>query len=149
MLNISYINYSLNCLLCKSDESWLWHRCIAHLKKLVSMNFVVGLPKLKFEKDRVCEVCQKEKQSKISFKHNKFVSISGRVELLHMDLFRPSRIMNLGGSYYSLVVVDDFSRYTWTLFIVTKDDTFKAFKRHAKFLQNEKSSNIVAIKIDH
>jgi len=66
-----------------------------------------------------------------------------------MDLFGPSRTMSLGGNLYALVIVDDFSRYTWTLFLVAKKDTFHAFKRLAKMIENEKSSNIMSIRSDH
>jgi len=55
-----------------------------------------------------------------------------------MDLFGPSRTMNLGGNYYALVIVDDFSRFTWTLFLVAKNKTFYAFKKLANALENEK-----------
>ena len=65
-----------------------------------------------------------------------------------MDLFGPSRTMSLGGNLY-VFVIDDFSRFTWTLFLVTKNDTFHAFKRLAKVLENEKSSKIVSIRSDH
>ena len=54
-----------------------------------------------------------------------------------MDLFGPSRTMTLGGNLYALVIVNDFSRYTWTLFLVAKNDIFHAFKRLAKMLENE------------
>ena len=40
------------------------------------------------------------------------VSIEIPLEMLHMDLFGPSRTMSLGGNLYALVIVDDFSRYT-------------------------------------
>ena len=66
-----------------------------------------------------------------------------------MDLFGPSRTMSLGGNLYALVIVDDFSRYTWTLFLAAKNDTFHAFKILAKMLENEKSSKIVSIRSDH
>ena len=51
---------SMGCLLFKHDESWLWHRRIAHihmhhLNKLISKDLVIGIPKLKFEKDHLCE----------------------------------------------------------------------------------------------
>ena len=57
---------SISCLLTKHEESWFWHRRIAHiqmphLNKLVSNELVLGLPKLKFEKEHVCEACQKGK----------------------------------------------------------------------------------------
>jgi len=54
-----------------------------------------------------------------------------------MDLFGPSRTMSLGGNYYGLVIVDDFSRFTWTLFIVSKDHAFTSFKHLARVLENE------------
>jgi len=57
--------------------------------------------------------------------------------------------MSLGGNYYALVIVDDFSRYTWTLFLESKSDAFVAFKKLAKRLQNTKSSNIGSIRSDH
>jgi len=64
-----------------------------------------------------------------------------------MNLFEPSRTMSIGGNYYGLVIVDDFSRFTQTLFIVTKDDAFDVFKRLAKIIQNEKNCTIAAIKL--
>jgi len=36
--------------------------------------------------------------------------------------------MSLGGNLYALVIVDDFSRYTWTLFLAAKNDTFSCFQ---------------------
>jgi len=51
---------------------------------------VEGLPKLKFQKDRVCEASQKGKQTKVSFKAKNVVSTERPLEMLHMDLFGPS-----------------------------------------------------------
>jgi len=44
-----------------------------HLSRIASKDLVVGLPKLKFEKDKVCKACQKGKQTKNAFTHNGFV----------------------------------------------------------------------------
>ena len=146
--------WSIGCLLSKQDESWLWHRRIAHihmnnLNKLISKDLVIGLPKLKFEKDHICEACQKGKQVKSSFQIKNVVSSLKPLELLRMDLFGPSRTMNLGGNYYALVIVDDFSMFTWTLFLETKSDAFSAFKKLARRLQNTKNCNIGSIRSDH
>ena len=67
------------CFLSKDDDPWLWHRRIAHinmehLNKLISKDLVIGLPKLKFEKDRLCDACQKGKQVRVSFKSKNIVS---------------------------------------------------------------------------
>nr|KYP46180.1 hypothetical protein KK1_032224 [Cajanus cajan] len=69
------------CLMSKEDESWLWHKRIAHinmehLNKLISKDLVIGLPKIKFEKNKLCDACQKGKQVKVSFKPKNIVTTS-------------------------------------------------------------------------
>jgi len=154
MLNICDIASSMTCLLSKNDDSWLWHRRLAHihmhhLDRLVSKNLVEGLPTLKYEKDRICEDCQKGKQTKNVFKSKNFVSTTRPLEMLHMDLFGPSRTMSLGGNYYGLIIIDDFFRFTWTLFIVSKDHAFTTFKHLARVLENENNCHISSIKSHH
>jgi len=95
------------------------------------------------------EACQKGKQVKNSFQRKNLVSTLKPLELLHMNLFGPSRTMSLGGNYYGLVIVDDYSRYTWTLFFRTKNDAFDVFRKLVKVIQNEKGLNIVSIRSDH
>ena len=62
-----------------------------HLNRLISKDLVIGLPKLKLEKDKLCDACQKGKQTKVSFKSKNIVSHTQPLQLLHMDLFVPSR----------------------------------------------------------
>ena len=104
-------NKVISCLSTSNDEKWLWHRRLGHasmsqLSKLFKNECVVGLPKLDFQKDKLCDACQFEKQSKSS------VSTTKPLELIHMDLFGPSKTLSLGGKRYAYVLVDDFSRFT-------------------------------------
>ena len=154
MIDLSIKQENNHCFLSKDDDPWLWHKRIAHinmdhLNKLISKDLVVGLPKLKFEKDKLCDACQKGKQTRVSFKPKNAVSTTQPLQLLHMDLFGPSRTMSFGGNYYALVIVDDFSRYTWTLFITHKSDSFQAFRKLAKVIQNKKNLKIASIRSDH
>jgi len=60
------------CLMAKNEDSWLWHKCLSHvhfdlLNKIVFKDLVVELPKIKFEKDKLCDVYQKGKQTRVSF----------------------------------------------------------------------------------
>ena len=119
------------------------------LNKLISKDLVIGLPKIKFEKDKICAACQKGKQVRSSFHSKNILSTSKPLELLHMDLFGPSRIKSYGGNYYALVIVDDYSRFTWTFFLTLKSEAFKAFKKFAKLVQNEKDLKIKIIRSDH
>jgi hypothetical protein len=45
------------------------------------------------------------------------MTTSRPLELLHMDLFGPVAYLSIGGSKYVLVIVDDFSRFTWVFFL--------------------------------
>nr|GFB07870.1 hypothetical protein [Tanacetum cinerariifolium] len=45
-----------------------------------------------------------------------------RLHLLHMDLCGPMRIAGINGKRYVLVIVDDYSRYTWVHFLRSKDE---------------------------
>nr|KYP32679.1 hypothetical protein KK1_046570 [Cajanus cajan] len=57
---------------------------------------------------------------KARFKSKNQISTSRPLQLIHMDLFGPSRTMSLGGNYYGLVIVDDYSRFTWLFFLQIK-----------------------------
>jgi len=74
------------------------------------------------------------------------ISTSRSLELLHLDLFGLSRTMSIGGNYYALVIMDNYSRFTWTLFLPLKNNAFKAFQKLAKLIQNEKDLKIKALR---
>ena len=110
---------------------------------------MIGLPKLKFNKDKPCDACQKGQQSKSSFKLKNVVSTSRPLELIHMDLFGPTRVASLGGMHYAYVLVDDYSGYTWVCFLAHKNNVFKAFENISKRVQKEKGFCISFIRSDH
>ena len=62
------------------------------------------------------------KQSKKSYPTQINTKIIEALELLHIDLCGPSAIESFGGSKYILVIVDDFSRFTWVFFLKQKSD---------------------------
>nr|GFA70448.1 hypothetical protein [Tanacetum cinerariifolium] len=111
-----------------SSQAWLWYRRLSHLNfdtiNLLSKNdIVVGLPKLKFIKDHLCSSCELRKAKRKSL-HSKLTPSSKRqLHLLHMDLCGPMRVASINGKRYVLVIVDDYSRYTWTHFLRSKDET--------------------------
>lgn len=82
-----------------------------HLNKLVKHDLVIELPKVKLIKDRLCDTCQKGKQTKLSFKPKNIVTTTRPLQLIHMDLFGPLRTRSFGDDVYTLVIIDDFSRY--------------------------------------
>nr|GFA55000.1 hypothetical protein [Tanacetum cinerariifolium] len=118
------------CLMAKatSSQAWLWHRRLSHLNfdtiNLLSKNdIMVGLPKLKFIKDHLYSSCELGKAKRKSFRTKITSSSKRRLQLLHMDLCGPMRVASINGKRYVLVIVDDYSRYTWTYFLRAKDET--------------------------
>ena len=72
-----------------------------------------GLPEISFKSNnKICESCVQEKQTRNSFK-SRFENLSTKLlELIHMDLFGPTRSASLSGKKYGYVLVDNFSRFT-------------------------------------
>ncbi|GJT51298.1 retrovirus-related pol polyprotein from transposon TNT 1-94 [Tanacetum coccineum] len=112
----------------KSSQAWLWHHHLSQLNfdtinLLSKNNIVTGLPKLKFVKDHLCSSCELEKAKRKSFHTKTTPSSKIWLQLLHMDLCGPMRVESINGKKYVLVTVDDYSRYTWTHFLRSKDET--------------------------
>ncbi|GJU07860.1 retrovirus-related pol polyprotein from transposon TNT 1-94 [Tanacetum coccineum] len=66
------------------------------------------------------------------------VSMTRCLELLHMDLLVPSSVRSYGGNRYTLVIVDDYSRYTWTRDLKDKTKAFDQFEIFS-YSQNSKA----------
>ena len=71
------------------------------------------------------------------------------MQLLHVDLFGPPSHASLGGKKYCLVIVDDYSRYTWVYFFKHKSETQQNFIDFAKEVQRQHKLPIMAIRSDN
>ncbi|GJZ50085.1 retrovirus-related pol polyprotein from transposon TNT 1-94, partial [Tanacetum coccineum] len=118
------------CLLSKASKtkSWLWHRRLSHLNfgainHLARHGLVRGLPKLKFEKDHLCSACAMGKSKKKPHKPKSEDTNQEKLYLLHMDLCGLMRVTSVNGKKYILVIVDDYSRFTWVKCLRTDNGT--------------------------
>ena len=128
------------CFSILNDDAWLWHRRLGHasiklISQISSKELIRGIPNIKFVKDNVCNACQLGKQIKGSFKSKNQISTSRPLQLIHMDLFGLIAILSLGGRKYAFVIVDDYSRYTWTYFLAHKSDCFRHFLSFVNLLK--------------
>ncbi|GKA04957.1 retrovirus-related pol polyprotein from transposon TNT 1-94 [Tanacetum coccineum] len=129
------------------DGKVIGHANMRLIQSLVSKKLVRNLPKLKFDQ-HFCDACKIRKQAHASHKAKNIVSTTRCLELLHMDLFGPSAVRSYGGNRYTLVIVDDYSRYTWTRFLKDKTEAFSQFKIFSKKIQNRLGCTIVSIRTD-
>ena len=118
------------------------------LKKVFKSNFVRGVKDVTFEKDKLCGACQARKQVENTHPYKNFMSTSRPLEL-HMDLFGPTTYKSIGGNLYCLVIVDDYTRYTWVFFLQEKLETMGIFKKFAKRALNLFGNSIVKIRSEN
>ncbi|GJZ78620.1 retrovirus-related pol polyprotein from transposon TNT 1-94 [Tanacetum coccineum] len=143
------------CLMAKatSSQAWLWHCRLLHLNfdtinLLFKNNIVTGIPKLKFVKDHLCSSCQLGSSKRKSFHTKTTPSSKERLHLLHMDLCGPMRVESINGKKYVLVIADDYSRYTWTHFLRSKDETPEVLIDFLTLVQRGLHDQVRTIRID-
>ena len=146
---------SAMCLFGKADMGWLWHRRLAHvnmrtLQSLHKGGHILGLKDdVSFCKDRVCRACVEGKMHDSPHKSKNIISSKRILELLHVDLFGPPSHASLGGKKYCLVIVDDYSRFTWVYFFKLKSETQQTVIDFANEVQRQHNVPILAIRSDN
>nr|GFA17503.1 hypothetical protein [Tanacetum cinerariifolium] len=147
---------SSTCLLAKasSSQSCLWHQRLSHLNfstinNLVKNNLVQGLPKMKFEKYHLCSACE---QWKIHWKHHKSKTVFASnkpLSLRYMDLCGSMRVQSINGKRYVLVIVVDYSRYTWVFFLHSKDEASEVIISFIKKTQVNLQLHVQRVRTDN
>ncbi|GKA78976.1 retrovirus-related pol polyprotein from transposon TNT 1-94 [Tanacetum coccineum] len=130
------------CFLSKATKtkSWLWHCHLSYLNfgainHLARHGLVRGLPILKFEKDYLFSACAIGKSKKQSHKPKSEDTNQEKLYLLHMDLCGPMRIASVNGKKYILVIMDDYSGFTWVKFLASKDEAPDFIIKFLKMIQ--------------
>jgi hypothetical protein len=113
------------CLIAKANMGWLWHCRLDHvgmrnLHKLQKEGHILGLMNVAFAKDRPCGPCQAGKQVGVPHYVKNTMITTKPLEMLHMDLVGPITYISIGDNKYSLVIIDDYSRFTWVFFFKIK-----------------------------
>nr|GFB15707.1 retrotransposon protein Ty1-copia subclass [Tanacetum cinerariifolium] len=104
---------------------------------------------MKFEKDHLCsayeqgKIHQKHHKSKTDFASNK------PLYLLHMDLYGSMRVQSINGERFVLVVVDDYSRYTWVFFLHSKDEASEVIISFIKKTQVNLQLQVQRVRTDN
>jgi hypothetical protein len=114
----SFAQSSLRSLISQSSsELWKWHRRLGHLSfnllcRLSGLGVLRGLSLLKFESNLVCALCHHGKMIAASHSLVNTMMTEQLGQLLHMDTVGSSRVHSMGGKWYVLVIIDDYSHYS-------------------------------------
>ncbi|GKB02388.1 retrovirus-related pol polyprotein from transposon TNT 1-94 [Tanacetum coccineum] len=144
-----------SCFFAKASDNlnWLWHKRLAHLNfkiinKLTKQNLVIGLPSLVYSKDKPCSSCEKGKHHRANFKTKQTSSMKKYLHLLYMDLFGPVTPRSINHEKYTLVIVDEYSRYTWIHFLKKKSQAPKTIMSFIKRVENQNDIKVKQLRTD-
>nr|GEX97099.1 retrovirus-related Pol polyprotein from transposon TNT 1-94 [Tanacetum cinerariifolium] len=147
---------SLICLMARANptKSWLWHQRLSHLNfdtinDLAKNDLVSGLPKFKYAKEHLCPSCEQGKSKRALHPPKPVPNSKHWLHLLHMDLCGPMRFANINGKRYVLVILDDYSRYTWVHFLRTKDETPEVIKNFLKKIYVHLQAPVIIVCTDN
>nr|GEW86911.1 retrovirus-related Pol polyprotein from transposon TNT 1-94 [Tanacetum cinerariifolium] len=135
-------------------KSWLWHRHMPYLNfgalnHLARNGLLRGLPRLKFENDHLCSACAMGKSKKQSHKPKSEDTNQEKLYLLRMDLCGPKRVASVNGKKYILVIVDDYSQFTWVKFLESKDEDPDFIIKFLKMIQVRLNAAVRNIRTDN
>ncbi|GJY51432.1 retrovirus-related pol polyprotein from transposon TNT 1-94 [Tanacetum coccineum] len=156
LLDMSSLTLNGACFFAKASESvnWLWHKRLSHLNfkninKLAKQNKVLSLPSLVYSKDKPCTTSEKGKHHRVSFKTKQNFSIRKCLHLLHMDLFGPISSMSINHEKYTIVIVDEYSRYTWVYFLSKKNQALEMIMSFIRMVENQNDVKVKQIRTDN
>ena len=132
--------------------SKLWHERFGHisfavLKEMQKQGLVANLPALE-EMPDVCNACMMGKQHQLPFPQESKNRAMAPLQLVHADLCGKMPTQALGGSFYFLLFVDDYSRKMWVYFLKSKDEAFGKFKTWHALVENESGNKLKMLRTD-
>lgn len=142
-------NTNLKCVqLNRLGDSATWHARLGHvatgtMKTMINKEIVTGIPDIDVEKE-MCASCLLGKQTRQSFPKATLYRASQALELVHGDLCGPISPSTAAKSRYVFVLIDDYTRYMWTILLREKGETFDKFKHFKKRVEQE-TGNVIKI----
>nr|GEU71954.1 retrovirus-related Pol polyprotein from transposon TNT 1-94 [Tanacetum cinerariifolium] len=144
------------CLMARATptKSWLWHQQLSHLNfdtinDLAKNDLVSSLPRFKYAKEHLCPFCEQGKSKRASHPYKPVPNSKQRLHLLHIDLCGPMRVASINGKRYVLVIVDDYSRYTWVHFLRTKDEMPEVINNFLKKISVCLQAPVIIVRTDN
>ncbi|KAL0359324.1 UNVERIFIED_CONTAM: Retrovirus-related Pol polyprotein from transposon TNT 1-94 [Sesamum angustifolium] len=138
----------------QTDSAAAWHARLGHvgyqmLQQISSKRLLDGLPTLKnVHEDVVCQGCQYGKSHHLPFKMSSNRRTTS-LELIHTDLMGPTRTPSCSHNHYVMVLVDDYSRYTWTYFLKEKNEALSKFVEFRNKVEKELGQKVKCLRSDN
>ena len=147
---LSTVSSSPTALVSTAANVRIWHSRLGHpssaiFRKVLSTNKVVvhGTSSLAF----FCKDCALAKNHKLPFGSPQSVSTTS-LELLHCDVWGPSPVVSVSGYRYYLLIVDDYSKYSWYFPLKSQSYVFLTFVEYKSYVENTLGNKIKVVRSD-
>ncbi|KAL4572640.1 hypothetical protein LXL04_019420 [Taraxacum kok-saghyz] len=135
----------------EGKTSTLWHQRLGHMREkgmkiLASKGRIPDLKKVTID---FCEPCVMGKQKKVSFLKSGNPPKSGKLELIHSDVYGSTSVSSVGGARYYVTFIDDCTKKVWVYFLKQKSEVFNEFKKWRAIVENEKNLKIKCFRSDN
>lgn len=135
-----------------ANESARWHARLGHIgvetmKLMIRKELVSGIPNISIEKE-ACESCALGKQTRQAFPKATLFRAEEPLELIHGDLCGPITPATPARNKYIFVLVDDHTRYMWTILMKEKSDAFEKFKAFKTMIEQQTQKKIKTLRAD-
>ncbi|GJZ65977.1 retrovirus-related pol polyprotein from transposon TNT 1-94 [Tanacetum coccineum] len=126
---------------CDSDLEAAFRRNTCFVRNLEGVDL--------YHKEHLCPSCEQGKSKKASHLPKPVPNSKQRLHLLHMDLCGPMRVESINGKRYVLVIVYDYSRYTWVHFLRSKDEAPEVIKTFLKKITMLLQAPVIIVRTDN
>lgn len=128
----------------------LWHERLGHssqkaLEQLKSKDMLKNIGDCNFE---FCKSCLSGKQKKVSSSLNENKA-SRILQLVHSDVFGPTLVASLGGSWYYISFIDDYSRKVWIYLMKYKFEVLNKFREFVALVENQIGNRLKQLRTDN
>ena len=135
-----------------SDQAWLWHGRLGHVnfhsvKLLPEKGLVEGVPAIEHPY-QICRNCLVAKQTRTSYPRVARWRAQKKLELVHVDLCGPITPSTAGGNRYFMLLIDDYTRWTYVYVLKTKDQALGVFVKFRAEAENITGERIKTLRSD-
>ena len=106
------------------------------------------MSKFKNDHEAVCQGCVEGKHTRGPFPSS-VIKTSDVLQLIRSDLSGMLPMTSLGGCFYYMTFIDDFSRKTWIYFLKKKDEAFMWFRTFKALVENSTRKKINILRTDN
>lgn len=143
--NIYIIKVSLNAEehQCYYMEKDIWHKRMGHLNRKCLK--IMNLP----SSDEMCDICMKNKSTRLPFKKITGPQSHYIGELIHTDIAGPTRTPTKEGHRYIQTILDDYTHFTQTYLLKNKNEASDNLINYIKQINTEKGVKVKRIRCDN